>query len=54
MEFFENRPKLPFIGFVLIWRAFKQWRRQAQTRKLFSRMSDAQLRDVGLKRDDVC
>ncbi|SFR09102.1 MULTISPECIES: DUF1127 domain-containing protein [unclassified Enterobacter] len=54
MEFFENRPKRPFIGFVLIWRAFKKWRHQVQTRRILSRMSEAQLRDVGLNRDDVC
>lgn len=54
MEFFENRPARPFIGFVLIWRAFKKWRQQAQTRRMLSRLSDAQLRDMGLNRDDVC
>lgn len=54
MEFFENRPKRPFIGFVLIWRAFKQWRRRVKTQRILSQMSEAQLRDVGLKRDDVC
>lgn len=54
MEFFENRPKRPFIGFVLIWLAFKQWRLRARTQRILSQMSEAQLRDVGLKRDDVC
>ncbi|WP_072094405.1 DUF1127 domain-containing protein [Klebsiella sp. RIT-PI-d] len=54
MEFHENRSKQPFIGLTLIWQAFKQWRRQVQTRKVLQRMSDAQLRDVGLERDDVC
>jgi len=54
MEFFENRPKRPFIGFVLIWRAFKQWRRRVKTQRVLSQMSEAQLRDVGLRRDDVC
>lgn len=54
MEFHENRAKRPFVGFVMIWRAFKQWRRQAQAKKVLQGMSDAQLRDVGLKRDDVC
>jgi len=54
MEFHENRSKQPFIGLTLIWQAVKQWRRQVQTRKVLQRMSDAQLRDVGLERDDVC
>nr|WP_318383128.1 DUF1127 domain-containing protein [uncultured Enterobacter sp.] len=54
MEFFENRPKQPFIGFVMIWRAFKKWRLQIKARRTLGNLSDAQLRDVGLSRDDVC
>lgn len=54
MEFHENRGHRPFSGLVMIWRAFTQWRRQAQAKKVLQRMSDAQLRDMGLERDDVC
>ncbi|EKY3196637.1 DUF1127 domain-containing protein [Cronobacter turicensis] len=53
MEFHENRPRRPFIGFILIWHAWKAWRLRAQTRKVLSRMNEAQLRDVGLRRDDT-
>ena len=47
MEFHENKAKQPFIGFVLIWRAYKAWRLRAQTRRLLQQMS------VGLRRDQV-
>ena len=40
MEFHENKAKQPFIGFVLIWRAYKAWRLRAQTRRLLQQMSD--------------
>ena len=53
MEFHENKVKQPFIGFVLIWRAYKAWRLRAQTRRLLQQMSDERLRDVGLRRDQV-
>lgn len=53
MEFHENKAKQPFIGFVLIWRAYKAWRLRAQTRRLLQQMSDERLRDVGLRRDQV-
>lgn len=53
MEFFENRPKRPFIGFLFLWQAFKKWRIRSQTRQVLHRLSDAQLRDVGLRREDV-
>ncbi len=32
MEFYENRPRRPFIGFTLLWRAWKAWRLRARTR----------------------
>ncbi|EGT5662172.1 DUF1127 domain-containing protein [Cronobacter dublinensis subsp. dublinensis] len=53
MEFHENRPRQPFIGFMLLWRAWKAWRARARARQVLSRMSDEQLRDVGLRRDDM-
>ncbi|MBL5883671.1 DUF1127 domain-containing protein [Lelliottia aquatilis] len=53
MEFNENRPFRPFIGFVLVWQAFVKWRRREQTRRLLQGMSDEQLRDVGLTRNDA-
>lgn len=53
MEFHENKAKQPFIGFVLIWRAYKAWRRQAQTRRILQCMSDERLKDIGLRRDQV-
>ncbi|MFV0264963.1 MAG: DUF1127 domain-containing protein [Kluyvera sp.] len=53
MEFHENRAKQPFIGFVLVWRFVKSWWRVQQTRRVLQRMSDEQLRDVGLRRDQV-
>lgn len=53
MEFHENRHQRPFIGFVLLWRAYKQWRYRAQSRRVLQGMSDAQLRDLGIKREDI-
>lgn len=53
MEFHENKAKQPFIGFVLIWRALKQWRLQAQTRRILQQMSDERLKDLGLRRDQI-
>ncbi|EHK0945452.1 DUF1127 domain-containing protein [Citrobacter farmeri] len=53
MEFHENRAKQPFIDFVLIWRAFKKWRLQVQTRRLLQQMSDERLKDLGLRRDQI-
>ena len=53
MEFHENKAKQPFIGCVLIWRAYKAWRLRAQTRRVLQQMSNERLRDVGLRRDQV-
>ena len=53
MEFYENRAKRPFFVFVLIWRAWKKWYVLCQTRRLLRRLSDAELRDIGLRRDDI-
>ncbi|BBQ85667.1 MULTISPECIES: DUF1127 domain-containing protein [Enterobacteriaceae] len=53
MEFHENRAKQPFIGFVQLWRFMKKWWHLQQTRRVLRRMSDEQLKDVGLRRDEV-
>lgn len=53
MEFYENRAKRPFIGFVLLWRAIKRWHLRLQTQRILQGMSDERLRDVGLRREDV-
>lgn len=53
MEFNENRPRRPFIGFVLLWKFCKSWYIQHKTRQILQRMSDAQLRDLGLTRNDI-
>lgn len=53
MEFHENRSKRPFIAFVWMWKMVKNWYRVNRTRRILSRMSDEQLKDVGLSRFDV-
>ena len=53
MEFHEIKAKQPFIGFVLIWRAFNKWHLQAQTRRILQQMSDERLKDLGLRRDQI-
>ena len=53
MEFHENRARQPFIGFILLWHFMKKWWRVQKTRRILQRMSDKQLKDVGLRRDDV-
>ncbi|HDU3036819.1 TPA: DUF1127 domain-containing protein, partial [Klebsiella pneumoniae subsp. pneumoniae] len=50
MEFHENRARQPFIGFVLLVRFIKKWWLQEQTRRVLQRMSDEQLKDIGLRR----
>ncbi|EPJ7276958.1 DUF1127 domain-containing protein [Raoultella ornithinolytica] len=53
MEFHENRAKQPFIGFVLLGRMIRKWWLRHQTRRILQRMSDEQLKDVGLRRDQL-
>ena len=53
MEFYENRSKRPFIAFIWIGKTIKHWYRVNRTRRILSRMSDEQLKDVGLSRYDV-
>lgn len=53
MEFFENRPKRPFIGLVQLWHwAKRAWERR-KTRIILRNLSDEQLKDLGLRRDDL-
>jgi len=53
MEFFENRPRRPFSGFVLLWRSVRRWHLLAKTRRELRRLSDEQLKDMGLRRSDI-
>ena len=53
MEFHENRARLPFSGFVLLVRFIKKWCLQEQTRRVLQQMSDEQLKDIGLRRDQI-
>ncbi|MCU6665625.1 MAG: DUF1127 domain-containing protein [Silvania sp.] len=53
MEFNENRARRPFALFIWTGRAVKKWYRINRTRRILSRMSDEQLKDVGLSRFDV-
>ncbi|MCS2152012.1 DUF1127 domain-containing protein [Scandinavium goeteborgense] len=52
MEFHENRAKAPFKIYVLIGRWLRQTWRIWKTRRELDRLSDAQLKDVGLRRGD--
>ncbi|MDC7314268.1 DUF1127 domain-containing protein [Enterobacter ludwigii] len=53
MEFYENRSKRPFVVFVWIGKTLRNWYRIHRTRRILSKMSDEQLKDVGLSRNDV-
>ena len=53
MEFYENRSKRPFIVFLWIGKTICRWYRINRTRRILSRMSDEQLKDVGLSRNDI-
>lgn len=52
MEFYENRSKRPFIGLVWLWQALRKWYDRERTRRVLNRLSDAELKDVGLSRED--
>ncbi len=59
MEFDQNRAAKPFdVTLLDIFRgarsAVRNWRNRRETRKILSHLSDAQLRDIGLTRHDVC
>lgn len=52
MEFYENRAKRPFVVFVWLWQALKRSYRLHRTRRVLQAMSDEQLKDMGLSRND--
>ncbi|MEH0886507.1 DUF1127 domain-containing protein [Enterobacter sp. UNJFSC 003] len=53
MEFYAHRSKRPFIAFVWIGKTICNWYRINRTRRILSQMSDEQLKDVGLSRNDI-
>lgn len=53
MEFNENRSARPFIAFVCIVKTICNWYRINRTRRILSQMSDEQLKDVGLSRNEI-
>ncbi|PDO84966.1 DUF1127 domain-containing protein [Kosakonia pseudosacchari] len=53
MEFFENRPNRPFLGFVLLWRKLQRLHERVKTRRLLRALSDEQLKDLGLRRSEL-
>jgi len=53
MDFFENRHKGPFTGFIFLWRKFQALRLRWQTRKILRALSDEQLKDLGLRREEL-
>ncbi len=58
MEFDQNRAAKPFSVTLLdIFRggvhAIKRWHARRETREILSHLSDAQLRDIGLTRQDI-
>lgn len=52
MEFYENRSKRAFIGLIWLWRALQKGYQRRRTRRILDKMSDAQLKDIGLTRHD--
>ncbi|HDS1153423.1 TPA: DUF1127 domain-containing protein [Pluralibacter gergoviae] len=54
MEYDVNRARRPFIFYILLGRWLRQQWRIWHTRRVLRRLSDEQLKDVGLRRDDVC
>ncbi|MBV4367374.1 DUF1127 domain-containing protein [Erwinia sp. BNK-24-b] len=59
MEFNENKGGKPFSAspFVLMFRLPRRlwlaWRHRVQSQKVLARLSDAQLKDIGLTSEDV-
>ena len=54
MEYDVNRAKRPFNFYILLGRWLRQQWRIRRTRRALSLLSDEQLKDVGLRRDDFC
>ena len=58
MGYEENRVAKPFairpFRFVrFIWGNIRRWQYQRETRTILSRLSDVQLKDIGLNRHDI-
>lgn len=59
MEFNENRAARPFAAspFHLIYKLpyhlWKAWRLRVQTRRILSKLTEAQLKDIGMTCEDV-
>jgi uncharacterized protein YjiS (DUF1127 family) len=59
MEFNENRAAKPFADspfhliYKLPYRLWKAWRSRVETRKILSRLSESQLKDIGMTCEDV-
>ena len=49
----RDSSKRPFIAFVWIVKTLRNWYRINRTRRILSQMSDEQLKDVGLSRNDI-
>ena len=57
MGYEENRAAKPFSGTPLLlirvlWHSFKNWQLRRETRIILSRLSDTQLKDIGISRDE--
>ena len=54
MEFHENRARQPFIGFVLLVAVYQKMVAFRSKRvRVLQQMSDEQLKDIGLRRDQI-
>ncbi|ADO50047.1 DUF1127 domain-containing protein [[Enterobacter] lignolyticus] len=53
MEFHENQARASWMGFTLLGRAISKWWRLEKTRRILSRLSDEQLKDIGVSRHDI-
>ncbi|UJL37054.1 DUF1127 domain-containing protein [Pantoea agglomerans] len=57
MGYDENRAAKPFTGtpYQLVrylWRSYKRWQLRRETRVILLKLSDSQLKDIGLGRND--
>lgn len=57
MGYDENRAGKPFTGtpYTLVrylWRSFRRWQCRHETRLILSKLSDSQLKDIGLSRNE--
>ncbi|MDJ0091273.1 DUF1127 domain-containing protein [Pantoea allii] len=43
----------PFRFLRLVWGSIRRWQCQRETRAILSRLSDCQLKDIGLDRNDI-